>query len=100
MSQSRWSGGVLADSLPIPPGVMLLSLWLAASAASTSVVERIVAQVNGAVITESQVREREQELLNDLYRQDLSQNQLEEQLELARDALVPDMIHELLLMQK
>ena len=78
----------------------LRALWLAAPLAQTTMVERIVAQVNGEIITESEVREREQSLLNELYRQNLAQEELEKMLAEGRAKLVSEMIHELLMLQK
>jgi parvulin-like peptidyl-prolyl isomerase len=79
---------------------ILLALWLAAPIAETTLVERIVAQVNGEIITQTEVQEREQSMINDLYRQNLPQEQLERMLAEAKAGLLRDIIHERLLLQK
>ena len=77
-----------------------LLVSLGAALASGTLVERIVLQVNGQIITESELRAREQSQLTELYRRELAPDELSRQLNLAREALVPQLIDETLLLQK
>ena len=77
-----------------------LLVSLAAALAGGTLVERIVLQVNGHIITESDLRDREQSQLTELYRRELPAEELSRLLDAAREALVPQLIDETLLLQK
>ena len=78
----------------------LTILAMSATVSAGTVVERIVVQVNGELITESDVHAREQSVLNELYRQKVPADELTKRLDATRKTLVPDMVDEKLLQQK
>jgi len=85
-------------STPVRIGVALAVL-LMALAAHAAIIEEIVANVNGDIITMTEVQQREFELESTI-RQQLSGDQLDRALEEFRNTLLVDMINEKLLFQR
>ncbi len=78
---------------------LALAALLLTLPAAAEVVEEIVAWIDGDIITMSELRRAEQEMLQDLYRQ-YAGNELDEQLREGRQRLLRDLIDRRILLHK